>query len=146
MTIGRCRWRCCSCRSYGEAPVGRAAGHVGEAGTEVEPGQGLGLDTLGGAGRAVRRAVVGAGVAVDDDGRVGLVDDDLDVAASRFVVAVTGEAPVGWPPGTLVNEAPRSSPRQVLAIDAGSCAGSAMSVAVVVACVAVDVDGRRRPC
>ena len=54
----------------GERPVGGAARDVGEARPEVEAGQRFALaDARRRAGGAVRRAVIGARVAVDHDGR-----------------------------------------------------------------------------
>ena len=94
-----------------EGPVGRAAGNVGEPVAQVEPAVKVSAADAGrGARGAVGIAVVGAGEAVDLDVGVGLVDGDLDVAFGVVVVGAAVEGPVRRPPGTLVNESPRSSP------------------------------------
>ena len=75
----------------GEGPVGRAARDVRERGAQVEAGEGLGEDAGGGAGGAVRVAVVDAGVAGDADRRVGLEDRDALLVRAAGVIRITVE-------------------------------------------------------
>src|SRR4030095_15614789 len=80
----------------GEGPVCRATWDIGEAGAQVDAGGEVRPAHTGRMiqRRAVRVAVIDAGVAVDQDARVGLVDDDGGVAGSVVVVGAAGEGPV----------------------------------------------------
>src|SRR5262249_8747981 len=126
----------------GEGPVGRAAGHVGEAGAEVQRAGALAADARLRAAGPVGVAVVDAGVASDHHGRRRLGDDDGDVAALVLVVAVAGEGPVGRAAGHVGEAGAEVQRAGALAADARLRAAGPVGVAVVDAGVAADRDGR----
>src|SRR4029079_7339145 len=128
-----------------ERPVRLASRNIGEARPEIQTGERLAEHTLGGPGRAMRRAVVDARVAVHGEGRIGLGDRDRDI--SLGVVVVTGnisERPVRRAAGDIGEARPEIQTGERLAEHALGGPGGAMRRAVVDARVAVYREGRSR--
>ena len=131
----------------GEGPVGRAAGHVGEAGAEVQPGRVSPLTPVAVPVAPWAVAVIDAGVAVDRDRGVGLADHDGDRAAVVVVVAGhVGEGPVGRAAGHVGEAGAQVQAGAGSRPSRPSRAGGAVGVAVIDAGVAGDRRPWRRPC
>src|SRR5438876_1015899 len=125
-----------------ERPVGRAASHVGEAGTQVQQAaQVLTFDARRRTRGRVRVAVIDAHVAVDREAGIRLVDGDGYGAAGRLVVGVAGERPVGAAAGYASEAGPQvQQAAQVFKLHALGRTRGRVRVAVIDARVAVDRD------
>src|SRR3989454_439795 len=125
-----------------ERPVGRAAGHVGEAGAEVQQAaQVLTFDARRRTRGSVRVAVIDARVAVHREAGIRLTDGDGYVAAGRLVVGVAVERPVGGAAGYAGEAgAQMQQAAQVLTLHAQCRTRGPVRIAVVHAAEAVDRD------
>src|SRR5262249_54020023 len=93
--------------------------------------------------RTVRLGVVGAGVTADGDRRIGLVNDDGDVALLVVVVGAADEAPVRHAAGHVGEagaEAQTAAGGRRVTGDADHRAGGAVRLRVIGAGVSGDVD------
>ena len=115
-----------------ERPVGGAAGGIHEGRAKIETFEVLSFDALRGSRRAVRLAIVDAGVTLHVDDRVRLVDDDRNRAALVVVVGAAREGPVGGAARGVRELRPKVEVGgQVNAAHAGRGAGRTVFFAVV---------------